>query len=321
VASWRRGEPGTPSPVVGGGELTPGKVLPLSAALHESVHDGDTLFVGGFGQGVPFASGHELIRQGRRRLSLCRSGAEILFDQLIGAGCVSKVIFGWIGNPGIGLAHAFRRAVGLGSIEVEEWTNFSMALRLQAAAMGVPYLPTRVLRGGDIAGASATVAEVTCPFTGEALSAVPALAPDVALIHAQRADELGNTQMWGIIGDSVVGALASRRIVVTVEEVVSRDLIREDPNRTVIPGYRVSAVCHEPWGAHPSYVQGYYTRDDTFYRSYDVLSRTQEGLDAYLGEWVLGVAGREEYAAKIDTEALKVSGPPAPPVGYGFDRS
>jgi glutaconate CoA-transferase subunit A len=301
--------------------VTAGKVLPLSDALEEFVRDGDTVFVGGFGQGVPFAAGHELIRQGRRRLALCRSGADILVDQLIGAGCAGKVIFGWIGNPGIGLAHAFRRAVEQGSVEVEEWTNFSMALRLHAAAMGVPYLPTRVLRAGDVAGASATVADVTCPFTGEVLTAVPALTPDVALVHAQRADLQGNTQMWGIIGDTVVGALASRRIIVTVEEVVSRDLIRDDPNRTVIPGYRVAAVCHQPWGAHPSYVQGYYTRDDAFYQSYDLLSRTPEGLAAYLKEWVFGVAGREQYADRIDTALLRVSGPAAPPIVYGFDRS
>jgi glutaconate CoA-transferase subunit A len=193
-----------------------------------------------------------------------------------------------------------------------------MVLRLQAAAMGLPFLPTRVLRAGDIAGASASVEEVRCPFTGESLAAVPALCPDVALIHAQRADDQGNVQMWGIIGDSVTGALASRRIVVTVEEVVSRDVVRRDPNRTMVPGYRVDAVCPVPWGAHPSYVQGYYTRDDAFYRAYDQLSRTAEGLQAYLDEWVFGVADRSEYAARLDRRSLEVAGTPAPPITYGF---
>jgi glutaconate CoA-transferase, subunit A len=297
------------------------KVRPLAEAIRELVHDGDTVFVGGFGQGIPFAAGHEMIRQRRRQLTLCRSGAEILFDQLIAAGCVSKVIFGYLGNPGVGLAHAFRRAVAAGNLEVEEWTNFTMILRLHAAAIGVPFLPTRVLQSGDVAGASAKAANVVCPFTGERLTAVPALAPDLALIHAQRADELGNTQMWGVIGDTVVGAMAARHILVTVEEVVPRDLIREDPNRTVVPGYRVDAVCLAPWGAHPSYVQGYYTRDDAFYFSYDQISRTADGLAAYLDEWVYGVADRAEYSAKLDRRSLETTGEPAPPVLYGFDRS
>jgi glutaconate CoA-transferase subunit A len=195
-----------------------------------------------------------------------------------------------------------------------------MVLRLHASALGIPYLPARVLRAGDVAAASARVAEIECPFTGEHLAAIPALTPDVALVHAQRADDLGNVQMWGIAGDTVTGALASHRILATVEEVVSRDVVREDPGRTVIPGYRVRAVCPVPWGAHPSYVQGYYTRDDAFYRAYDEFSRTPEGLQGYLDEWVFGVADRAEYAARLDTAPLLVDGAPAPPVVYGFDR-
>ena len=260
----------------------PSKVMPLGNALDSFVHDGDTVFIGGFGQCIPFASGHELIRHQRRDLTLCRSGADILFDQLIAAGCTRRVVFGYLGNPGIGLAHAFRRAVADGNIEVEEWTNFAMVLRLHASVLGVPFLPARILKAGDIATASASVQEVVCPFTRESLTAIPALTPDVALVHAQRADEQGDVQMWGVLGDTVIGALASRRIIVTVEEIVSRDLVRDDPNRTVIPGYRVDAVCEASWGAHPSYVQGYYGRDDSFYRSYDQFSRSREGLAAYL---------------------------------------
>ena len=302
------------------GAMGQSKVKPLTDGLAALVRDGDTVFLGGFGQGIPFAAGHELIRQGRRGLTLCRSGADILFDQLIAAGCTTRVVFGYIGNPGIGLAHAFRRAVAEGSIEVEEWSNFAMVLRLHASALGVPFLPSRVLRTGDIAPAVAGVGEIDCPFTGESLSAIPALTPDVALVHAQRADELGNVQLWGIAGDTVIGALASRRILVTVEEVVERDLVREDPNRTVIPGYRVQAVCPVPWGAHPSYVQGYYARDDAFYHAYDEISRTPERLKEYLDDWVFGVSDRAEYARRLDTASLEVSGAAAPPVTYGFDR-
>ena len=297
------------------------KALSLADALAEYVHDGDTVFIGGFGHAVPFAAGHELMRQRRRGLVLAKTGADILFDQLIAAGCVAKVVFGWLGNPGIGIAHAFRRALAAGAVEVEEWTNFSMVLRLHAAALGVPFLPTRVLVAGDVPTASADVAEVTCPFTGEVLAAVPALAPDVAIVHAQRADTDGNTQMWGVIGDTVEGALASSSIVVTVEEIVGREVIREDPNRTVIPGYRVDAVCLVPWGAHPSYVQGRYRRDDDFYIRYDELSRDADRLAAYLEEWVYGVTGREEYAAKVDRAALAITATPSPGVVYGFDRS
>lgn len=289
-------------------DMTAGKVRPLAEALSDSVADGDTVFVGGFGHAIPFASGHELIRQGRRGLTLCRSGADILFDQLIAAGCVSKVIVGWIGNPGIGLAHGFRRALAAGEVEMEEWTNFTMVLRLHAATLGVPFLPTRVMRGGDVAEAAA-VRQVTDPFTGETLTAVPALAPDVALIHAQRADDQGNVQLWGVIGDTVEGALASQRIVVTVEELVSEEVIRADPNRTVIPGHRVSSVSPVPGGAHPSYVQGRYGRDDEFYSRYDELSRTAEGLAEYLKTRVYGVPDRETYIADVDWEALRADTP------------
>ncbi len=297
-----------------------GKVRPLADALRDLVRNGDTVFLGGFGHAVPFAAGHELIRQGRKRLTLCRSGADILFDQMIAAGCAEKLIVGWIGNPGIGLAHGFRRALARHDVELEEWTNFTLVLRLHAAALGVPYLPTRVMGEGDVANAAGRVRHIEDPFGGGPLTAVPALAPDVAIVHAQRADPDGNVQMWGVIGDTVAGALASRRIVVTVEEVTTREIVREDPNRTIIPGYRVDAVCHEPWGAHPSYMQGFYTRDDAFYRTYDELSRTEEGLAQYLAENVIEVPDRARYTGRLRLDHLAVGGPPAPPIRYGFER-
>lgn len=292
--------------------VDPGKMRPLAAALDELVGDGDTVFLGGFGHAVPFAAGHELIRQGRQDLTLCRSGADILFDQLIAAGCVRKVIVGWIGNPGIGLAHAFRRALEAGEIELEEWTNFSLVLRLHAAALGLPFLPTRVLRPGDAAAAAGRVEEIEDPFTGEKLAAVPALSPDVAIVHAQRADTAGNVQLWGVVGDSIEGALAARRVIATVEEVVDRETVAEEPNRTMLPGYRVDAICHVPWGAHPSYVEGYYTRDDAFYAEYDDLSRSAQGLRDYLEEKVFGVADRAAYLTQVAVGDLSTRRPIAP---------
>lgn len=275
-------------------------------AVADLVADGDTVFLGGFGHAVPFALGHALIRAEKRDLTICRSGADILADQLIASGCVSKMIFGWIGNPDVGISHAFRRAVADGSIDFEEWTNWSMVLRLQAAAWGVPHLPARVLLAGDAPGVIDGLEQITCPYTGEVLTAVPALEPDVALIHAQRADEDGNTQLWGVIGDTVVGALAAKRIVVSVEEIVDRDVIGSSPNRTIIPAHRVSAVCEIPWGAHPSYVEGSYTRDDAHYRSYDRESRTADGAAAHLERWVRGL-DREAYLSMIDRDGLGVA--------------
>lgn len=261
------------------------------------------VFLGGFGHAVPFALGHELIRAGRRDLTICRSGADILADQLIAAGCVSKVVFGWIGNPDVGISHAFRRAVADGTIEWEEWTNWSMVLRLQAGASGVPFLPARVLLAGDGPGELPDLATVRDPYSGEELTAIPALRPDVALVHAQRADQDGNVQLWGIVGDTVVGALASDRIVVTVEEIVDTSLVRAQPDRTVLPAHRVTEVVEVPWGAHPSYVDGYYTRDDDHFRHYDRVSRTADGTEAHLSEWVHGVT-RERYCSMIDREGL-----------------
>jgi glutaconate CoA-transferase subunit A len=282
-----------------------GKLLGIADAIQRHVPDGALVFIGGFGHCVPFAAGHELIRQGRKGLTLCRTGTDILFDQLIGAGCVAKVIFGYLGNPGVGISHSFRRAVDSGSIAVEEWTNFTLLLRLHAGRIGVPFLPTRALLVGDIPKASADARKITCPFTGERLSAIPALLPDVALIHVQRADEDGNIQMWGIDGDSREGALASRTVIATVEEIVSREVIRATPERTMVPAHRVAAVCHVPGGAHPSYVQDYYTRDDEHYVLYDRVSRKPDELSAYLDRHVRLVADREAYLKSLDAGVLE----------------
>jgi glutaconate CoA-transferase subunit A len=261
------------------------KLVPLEEAVRRHLHDGDTVFVGGFGQCIPFAIGHEIVRQGLKNLVLCRSGADILFDLLIAAGCVAKVIVGYLGNPGIGLAHAFRRAAEAGTIEVEDWTNFAMVLRLHAAALGVPFLPAAV-----------KVRTVTCPYSGEELSAIPALQPDVALLHAQCADADGNLQLFGLPGDSVEGALASRKVIATVEEIVAPETIRQRPDRTVVPGFRVEAVSHVPFGAYPAYVDGYYGRDDRAYEEWDALARDP----AALGDWIEAVRATPDFASYLE---------------------
>lgn len=263
-------------------KTTVAKLLPLSDLVRDHIHNGDVVFVGGFGQNVPFAIGFEIIRQRKRNLTLCRTGADILFDILIAAGCVKRVVVGWIGNPGIGLNHAFSRAIKAGQIELEESSNFGILLRLMAARLGLPYLPTRTLVAGDTAPRLANIRQIRCPFTDEPLMAVAALVPDVAIIHVQRGDQHGNLQGWGILGDSREGALAAKRIVASVEEVVAADTIRQEPERTIVPAYRVQAIAAAPLGSHPSYCEGYYGRDDEFYREYDLLSRDSAKLE----EWI-----------------------------------
>ena len=279
------------------------KLVGLADAVARHVPDGATVFVGGFGQCIPFAIAHEIVRQRRTGLTICRSGADILFDLLIGAGCVRKAIFGYVGNPGIGLAHAFRRAVETGAIEIEDWTNFSMVLRLHAGALGVPFLPTATLRGGDIP-AGVDVRPIECPYTGERMTAVPALRPDVAIVHAQQADSEGNIQLHGLSGDTLEGALASETIVATVERIVPRATIRSAPDRTVLPGFRVAAVSEVPWGAYPSYVQGCYGRDDAAYAEWDGLSRTAESLTAWIEARIRAVPDFAGFVRAIDPQRV-----------------
>jgi glutaconate CoA-transferase, subunit A len=284
------------------------KVVPLAQAIRDHLPDGATVFIGGFGHAVPFAAAHEFIRQGKRELTLIRAGTDILFDQAIAGGSVKKVIFGYIGNPGVGLAHSFSRARAEGKIEMEEWTNFSMVLRLHAARLGVPFLPADILLAGDIAGASIEVKTVTCPYTGRTLAAIPALKPDVALIHAQRADEAGNIQFWGIDGDTREGALASDKVIATVEEIVPSEVVRSMPEKTIVPAHRVASVSVVPGGAHPSYVQDYYGRDDAHFAEYDKISRKPESIAAYLEEHVFGVVDRAQYLARFDKARLAALG-------------
>ncbi|MFL2688722.1 MAG: CoA transferase subunit A [Alphaproteobacteria bacterium] len=276
----------------------------ISTLVEEHIKDGDTIFVGGFGHCVPFALGFEIIRQGKKNLTFCRSGTDILFDIFIGAGSAKKVVYGYLGNPGIGLGHAFRRAVKAGTLEYEDWTNMAMVLRLEAARQGVPFLPSRILQLGDIAGASIEVKTMECPYTGETLACIPALKPDVALVHAQQADRAGNVQFMGVDGDTMTGALASEKILVTVERIVEAEEIQKSPENTRIPSHRVSGIADVEWGAHPSYVEGYYGRDDDHFFAYDTESRSEEGLANYLKRWVYDCADHTAYLDAVGAELL-----------------
>src|SRR5919204_2675246 len=269
-------------------------------AIAAHVHDGDSVALEGFTHLISFAAGHEIIRQKRRDLTLCRLTPDLIADQMIAAGCVSKLVFSWAGNPGAGSLHAFRRAVTAPdrSLEIDEYSHFGMVARFAAGAAGLPFWPLRDYANTDLPRANTNIREVTCPFTGEKLAAVPALKPDVAIVHAQRADAQGNTQMWGVLGVQREAAFAADRVVVVVEEIVSEAVIRSDPNRTIIPGFIVDAVVREPWGAHPSYVQGYYDRDNDFYVAWEDISRDRDRLEHYLDDYVYGVRDRKDYVAR-----------------------
>lgn len=289
-----------------------GKVASMREAVASLVHDGDTLVIEGFTHLISFAAAHEIIRQGRKGLTLARLTPDLIYDQMLAAGCANKLIFSWAGNPGVGSLHAFRRLVepksrkpGAPALEIEEYSHFGMVARFSAGAANLPFWPLRNYMGTDIPGANPLIRTVTCPFTGETLAAVPALRPDVTVVHAQRADRSGNAQVWGLLGVQKEAAFASKRVIVVAEELVSESVIRQDPNRTLLPGNVVSAVVVEPWGAHPSYAQGYYDRDNDFYVKWDEVARTEESLQAYLDRFVLGLKDRAEYM-KIQPELLRL---------------
>ncbi len=262
----------------------------LREAIGELVHDGDTLALEGFTHLIPVAAGQEIIRQGRRDLTVARMTPDIVYDQMIGAGCVRKLIFSWGGNPGVGSLHRFRDAVENGwprPLEIEEHSHAGMANRYAAGAAGLPFAVLRGYRGTDLVGHTATLAPITCPFTGEQLTAVPAINPDVSIIHAQQADTAGNVMLWGITGVQKEALLAARRALVTVEEIV--DALEPRPGAIVIPSWAVSHVAAVPGGAHPSYAQGYSTRDNDYYREWDTISADRQRFIDWLETNVLGV--------------------------------
>lgn len=279
------------------------KRMTLPQAIAQFVPDGSSVVLGTALEAViPFAAGHELIRQRRRGLTLIGPISDILFDQLIGAGCVRAVRAAWVGNVITGSAYNFRRAVEGGRIEVEDHSNLTLAMALRAGAMGVPFMPTRTALGSDLPKTNPSLKTITCPFTGETLTAVAAIVPDVALLHVQRADAQGNAHLWGNFGVTREAALASRRIIICAEEIVAPEVILSDPNRVVTPGFRVSAVVHAPWGAHPSPVPGYYNRDHEIYLSYQRESQTPEKFAAWQARWVDGVRTSDDYLALLGPE-------------------
>lgn len=265
----------------------------LPDAVAALVSDGDTVALEGFTHLIPVAAGHEIIRQRRRELTLVRMTPDIVYDQMIGAGCASALIFSWGGNPGVGSLHRLRDAVEHdwpGPLRLEEHSHAGMANRYVAGAAGLPFAVLRGYVGTDLPRHTSTVAPITCPFTGEVLTAVPALNPDLTVIHAQRADRAGNVQMWGITGVQKEAALAARRCLVTVEEIV--DELDPRPGAVVLPTWAITAVAVVPGGAHPSYAQGYYDRDNAYYQRWDKISRDREAFTGWLEERVYAVGSR-----------------------------
>lgn len=296
------------------------KVVSLSAAIQQNINSGDTVYAAGFTHLIPFAAGHEIIRQGLTDLVLARATPDLIYDQLVAAGCARKVIFSYMGNPGVGSLRIVRGEIEAGNLEWEEYSHFSMITRLQAGAAGLPFMPMNPTAAGDLERANPQYRTVKDPYSDQEVIAVPALNPDVAIIHVQRADSDGNAQIWGIIGEQKEAAFAAKRVILTAEEIVSQDVIRSDPNRTLIPGFIVDAVCHVPYAAHPSYTQGYYDRDNAFYLEWDAVSREKESVGAYLDQWVFGVKDRSEYWSKLGSEVharLQVASRPSATVNYG----
>ena len=299
------------------------RIMAMDEAIRRFVHDGAVVVIEGFTHLICFAAAHEIIRQRRRDLTLCRLTPDVIYDQMIGAGCARRLVFSWAGNPGAGPLYALRRAVEQGvpnAIELEEYSHYGMVARLTAGAAKLPFYPLRNYKGSDLPRVNPLIKTITCPFTGEELAAVPALNPDTAIIHAQRADENGNAQIWGLIGVQKEAAFASRNVIVVAEEIVSESVIRSDPNRTLIPGMIVSAVVHEPFGCHPSFAQGFYDRDNDFYVRWREISQNEALFNKYLEEWVYGVRDRGEYARRMgaDIDRLKARPQYCEPVNYGY---
>ena len=302
------------------------KVFPLRDALRRHVRPGSTVALGTcLEQMIPFAATHELIRLGVGDLTLIGPVSDIAFDQLIGAGLVRRVLAAWVGNVMMGLAYSFRRAVEDGvprAIEVAEFSNFTLAQALHAAAIGAPFLPTRTALGSDLIARNPWLVPIESPLDGKPLLAVKPLQPDVTIVHVQRADPHGNALMWGSLGITTDAARAARAVIVTAEEIVTPEQLRRDPNRVVVPGMVVAAVCEARWGAHPSPVQGYYRRDHEAYADYHRVTKTASGYADWRAEWVEGAGDLAGYLSRLGNERVASLIPLehhfAEPVDYGY---
>ncbi len=299
------------------------KRMSLREAIAQYVRDGMSVAIEGFTAFICFAAGHEIIRQRRRDLTLIRMTPDLIYDQMIAAGVAKKLIFSYAGNPGVGGLACVRRAIEQGiprPLEIEEYSHYGMVCRYLAGAWHLPFFPLRSYIGSDMPRANDLIRFVESPYGPEQIAVVPPLHPDVAIIHAQRADAAGNTHLWGLLGAQKEAAFAARHVIVVVEEIVDEAVIRADPNRTLIPGLIVNAVVEAPYGAHPSYVQGYYDRDNRFYLQWDEVSRDPARTAAWLDEWVYGVEDHAAYLGKLGAETLarlKPGTAPAGPVEYG----
>jgi glutaconate CoA-transferase subunit A len=309
------------------------KVVSMREAIREYVHDGMTIAIEGFTAFISFSAAHEIIRQGRKGLTLSRMTPDLIYDQMVAAGCAHKLVFSYMGNPGIGSLHCIRRAVEKGipnQLELEEYSHFGMVSRYMAGAAKLPFFPLRSYLGVDMDSVNQNIQFVNNPYGSDEIAVVPPLNPDVAILHAQRADtngntqlSNGNTQLWGLIGMQKEVAFSAKHLIVVVEEIVDESVIRRDPNRTLIPHVLVNAVVHQPFGTHPSCVQGYYDRDNQFYHAWDKISRQEQSVQDWLDEWVYGVEDWEGYLAKLETqepgiwERLASGENLSPPVNYG----
>ena len=302
------------------------KLSTMSDAISQFVPDGSSVAIGlALEPFIPFAASHEIIRQQKRNLTLIGPISDILFDQLIGAGCVDRIKAAWVGNVSEGLAHCYRRAIEKSipnTIVTEEYSNFTIGLALLAGSLGAPYIPTRSLLGSDLPRQNPTFFQQRSPLDASPILLVPALQPDVTIIHVQRSDEDGNAHHWGSSGICEVAMLAAHNVIVVAEEIVSREIILSDPNRVVGPSFKVRAVVQQPGGAHPSAVSGHYNRDHEFYHEYHTRTRTTEGFQQWIDEWVINVLDRDAYMLKIGEERLRNLGVKAhryaAPVDYGY---
>jgi glutaconate CoA-transferase subunit A len=279
------------------------EIISLAEAIQRFVNDGDSIALEGFTHLIPTAAAHELIRQNKRELTLIRMTPDLVYDLLIGAGCAKRLVFSWGGNPGVGSLHRLRDAVEKGwpkPLEIEEHSHAAMANAYVAGASGLPFAVLRGYQGSDLVKVNPRIKFIDCPFTGEKLAAVPSVRPDVTVIHAQKADRKGNVLLWGILGVQKEAALAAKRCIVTVEEIV--DDLNAPMNACVLPSWALTAVCHVPGGAHPSYALGYSERDNRFYQAWDPIARDRDTFSAWIDEYIRGTRDFSEFQAKI-TEA------------------
>lgn len=272
------------------------KIMTLKQAVSEFIKDGDSLAMEGFTHLIPHAAGHEVIRQRKKQLTLIRMTPDMIYDQMIGMGCAKKLVFSWGGNPGVGSLHRFRDAIEKqwpDALEIEEHSHADMASAFQAGASGLPFAMLRGYVGTDLPNYSSVIKRISCPFTGEQLAAVPALNPDVAVIHAQKADRKGNVLISGLLGVQKEAILSAKRAIVTVEEIV--DSLEAPPNAVVLPQWVLSAVCVVPGGAHPSYAAGYYKRDNAFYGEWDRISRDRDSFIEWMKIYILGTDDHTQF--------------------------